>query len=198
MASPPPRKRARGRPRDPRVDQAIIDTTLRLLASGGYLRMSVDQIAEEVGIAKPTIYRRFASKEVLAMTAMSALRHRNAPPLVTGDLRADLIWQLHDLRSASTRYGGMPMTGAVLVEEQHRPELLRLFREGVVRARRDTVRQILSDAVARGDARADADLDVVVNLLIGYWYATYIGEPPIPDDWAERAVDVLLAYLRPR
>jgi AcrR family transcriptional regulator len=185
----------RGRPRDPRVDQAIVETAQRLLATGEYLWMSVDDIADAAGVTKPTLYRRFASKEELAMAAINAWRARVAARTGSGDLRADLVAELHDLRTVSTRYGGMLMTGAVLLEEHHRPELLRRFREGVVRARRERVRGILAEAVARGEIRADADLDAVVTLLIGCWYATYIGEPPIPDDWADRAVDVLLTYL---
>lgn len=157
--------------------------------------MSVDDIADAAGVTKPTLYRRFASKEELAMAAINAWRARVAARTGSGDLRADLVAELHDLRTVSTRYGGMLMTGAVLLEEHHRPELLRRFREGVVRARRERVRGILAEAVARGEIRADADLDAVVTLLIGCWYATYIGEPPIPDDWADRAVDVLLTYL---
>lgn len=186
----------RGRPRDPRVDEAILATAQRLLASGAYLWLSMDEIAEEAGVTKPAIYRRFASKEELAMAAINAVRSGAAPPVVTGDLRADLIWQLRNLQDVSTRYGGMLLTGTVLAEERHRPELLRRFRDGVVRLRRQRVRALLVDAIERGEIRADSDLDTVVNLLIGYWYATYIDAPAIPDDWAERGVEVLLSNLR--
>ena len=185
----------RGRPRDPKVDRAILETAQRLLTTGEYLWLSVDEIADAAGVTKPTLYRRFASKEELAMAAINAWRAPRAAQAGSGDLRADLVAELHDLRTVSTRYGGMLMTGAVLLEEHHRPELLRRFREGVVRARRERVRRILVAAVDRGEVRADADLDAVVTLLIGHWYATYIGEPAIADNWAERAVDVLLTYL---
>src|SRR5262249_37433324 len=53
----------RGRPRDPRVDRAILETAQRLLATGEYLWMSVDDIADAAGVTKPTLYRRLASKE---------------------------------------------------------------------------------------------------------------------------------------
>ena len=38
-------RKPRGRPRDPRVDRAILETAQRLLATGEYLWMSVDDIA---------------------------------------------------------------------------------------------------------------------------------------------------------
>ena len=188
-------RRPRGRPREARVDDAIVNTAQRLLASGAFLWLSMDRIAEEAGVTKPAIYRRFASKTELAMAAIDAVRTGAPPPVVTGDLRADLLWQLHNLQEVSTRYGGMLMTGTVLAEEHHQPELLQHFREGVVRLRRQRVRALLTSALARGTIRADADLDTVVNLLIGYWYATYIDASTIPADWAERGVQLLLDYL---
>ena len=51
-------------------EDAIIDAVKRLLAEKGYEQMTVDEVAAEVGIAKASLYKHFASKEALAAAAM--------------------------------------------------------------------------------------------------------------------------------
>jgi len=54
-------------------ERAIIQAVNRLLAEKGFEAMTVDQVAEEVGIAKASLYKHFASKEDLAAAAMANL-----------------------------------------------------------------------------------------------------------------------------
>jgi AcrR family transcriptional regulator len=51
-------------------EEAIVDAVNRLLADKGYDQMTVDEVAAEVGIAKASLYKHFASKEALAAAAM--------------------------------------------------------------------------------------------------------------------------------
>jgi TetR/AcrR family transcriptional regulator of autoinduction and epiphytic fitness len=51
-------------------EDAIVDTVNRLLAEKGFDAMTVDLVAAEVGIAKASLYKHFASKEQLAAAAM--------------------------------------------------------------------------------------------------------------------------------
>ena len=51
-------------------EDAIVATVKRLLASKGFDQMTVDEVAAEVGIAKASLYKHFASKEALAAAAM--------------------------------------------------------------------------------------------------------------------------------
>ena len=52
-------------------EDAIVSTVLRLLAEKGYEQMTVDEVAADVGIAKASLYKHFASKEALAAAAMA-------------------------------------------------------------------------------------------------------------------------------
>lgn len=54
-------------------EQAIIQSVNRLLAEKGFESMTVDEVAEDVGIAKASLYKHFASKEDLAAAAMAYL-----------------------------------------------------------------------------------------------------------------------------
>ncbi len=57
-------------------EDAIIVAVNRLLADKGFDLMTVDEVASEVGIAKASLYKHFASKEALAAAAMVRLMQR--------------------------------------------------------------------------------------------------------------------------
>ncbi|MGV0659512.1 helix-turn-helix domain-containing protein, partial [Mycolicibacterium pulveris] len=48
---------ARGRPRDPALDTAILTAALELFIAQGISAMSIEQVAKRAGVGKPTIYR---------------------------------------------------------------------------------------------------------------------------------------------
>lgn len=47
---------------------AILDATDRLLAEHGYKKMTIDDLAREVGIGKGSVYLHFSSKEEIALS----------------------------------------------------------------------------------------------------------------------------------
>ena len=57
-------------------EDAIVESVNRLLADKGFDLMTVDQVAADVGIAKASLYKHFASKEALAAAAMVRLMER--------------------------------------------------------------------------------------------------------------------------
>ena len=57
-------------------EDAIVSAANRLLADKGFDLMTVDQVAADVGIAKASLYKHFASKEALAAAAMVRLLQR--------------------------------------------------------------------------------------------------------------------------
>jgi AcrR family transcriptional regulator len=57
-------------------EDAIVQSVNRLLAEKGFDLMTVDEVAADVGIAKASLYKHFASKEALAAAAMVRLLQR--------------------------------------------------------------------------------------------------------------------------
>lgn len=196
-----PTGRGRGRPRDPETEERILTAALALLGRDGFARMSIDAVAAAAGVTKPTVYRRFASKAVLATAALGWLaetRERSAPP-ETGELRADLVARLEHFRGGVSRPFGVALVGTVLAEEHETPTLLALYRELIVRPRRAMLAGVLERARDRGAVRAEVDLEQAVNMLIGAYYAHYLAGSPFPEDWAERVVEtVVLGLLEER
>src|SRR6266480_1646365 len=82
-----------GRPLDENVDAAILDTAWRLLLTDGYARMSIARVADEAGVGRPAIYRRYRNKSEL-VAAVIADKSARVPPVDTGNARDDLVAQL--------------------------------------------------------------------------------------------------------
>ena len=54
-------------------EEAILDAVNRLLSEKGYDLMTMDDVAEAVGVAKGSLYKHFSSKEKLAAAVMTRL-----------------------------------------------------------------------------------------------------------------------------
>jgi len=58
------------------IRDLILDATDRLLARNGYKKMTMDDLAQEVGIGKGTIYLHFPSKEELVLSHVDRIVER--------------------------------------------------------------------------------------------------------------------------
>jgi AcrR family transcriptional regulator len=70
------------------IRDAILDATDELLARFGYRKMTIDDLAREVGIGKGTVYLHFPSKEEIALSHIDRIIDR---------LKAKL-WEVADSR----------------------------------------------------------------------------------------------------
>jgi AcrR family transcriptional regulator len=58
------------------IKSAILDAAERLLAGNGYKKMTIDDLAAEVGIGKGSVYLHFASKEEIALSHIDRIIER--------------------------------------------------------------------------------------------------------------------------
>ncbi len=166
------------------------------MAERGYRGMSIPAVAEAAGVGKPTIYLRFPSKFDLALAALASLPVVERAP-DTGSPRTDLIALLQARREA-TEQMGLGIVGTVLAEEVEHPELLERFRVQLIGPMANALRAVLHRGIEQGEVSADADVDVVVDLLNGSPVSQYLVGGPMPADWAERLVDAVWPSLEPR
>src|SRR5260221_6997126 len=68
----------RGRPRDQHADAKILKATIRLLEQHGFRAVTLEGIAEEAGVARTTVYRRWPNK---AAGGRDAFLTHVAPPI---------------------------------------------------------------------------------------------------------------------
>lgn len=177
----------------------MLEATLRLLAEHGYARVTIEGVAAEAGVAKTTIYRRFSDKADLVAAAVAMVRGLDEPP-DTGDARADvvaLVRRFHALMTGPAR----TVLASLLAEERHAPELLARFRERLIAPSREQGRALLERAKERGEIRADADPDAIMDMLAGSYFTRHLAGVPVTDSTPEELVDALwrgIGASRPR
>lgn len=189
-ARPPAGDVVRGRPRSTSADEAILRAALRLLQDEGYLRISIDQIAEAAGVGRATVYRRYRTKADVVASAVAA-GHGFADPVDTGRAYDDLLALLRQAQDKYESAAGMPLAGVLLTDGPHNPELLAVFRQRILGPRRARYEDVLRRGIERGEVRQDLDVEGAIDALSGSYYAHYLSGRPIGRDWPEQTLGVL-------
>jgi len=190
--------RAVGRPRDPKLDAAITDATLVLLADIGYAALTIEAVATRAGVGKATLYRRWPGKVQLVIDAVRTLSEQPDPDTSAG-VRDELVQLLEAVR----RKSGSSLAGRIfprlIGDSADNPEFMRRYREQVLDPRRNRFRAALLRGVEQGLVRTDVDTDHAIDLLVGPMaYRNLIRNDPAPGpDLAARIVDDVLRALAP-
>lgn len=148
-------------------EDLILQAVNGLLAEKGYDLMTVDEVAAAVGIAKPSLYKHFESKEALAAAAMVRLLDstlaviRAQPDALSGaeKLGAVLRWALQQhLRGTMPL---LPSTRSTLRESlmRHAPYVERL------QQLTEALSAWITQAQADGEIAGEIPLDVLLLTL---------------------------------
>jgi AcrR family transcriptional regulator len=180
-----------------RTDAAILAATRELLAERGVEHLTVEGVAARAGVAKTTIYRRWRSKDELALAVLLDMVEQIVEVPDLGDIRAELIALLDTaVQILGTTLMGRVMQG-LASDLATDPALGRSFRERVVGYRVSEVRRLLDRAVERGELRPGLDGDLVHELLFGpVYYRLLLSGGRLDERLAERIVDAVLPSLR--
>jgi AcrR family transcriptional regulator len=186
-----PRRPHTGRRRNDAAREAILDTTLELLRSGGVGGLTIDAIADAAGVGRQTIYRWWPSKG--AVVAEAITRHARAivPARDSGSLAADLTAFLTDsftgLDDPGTRRV-LRRLAAAAQQDEHAAGVLADF----TAQRRGALHALLERGRAAGQLPQATDLDMLVDLAYGFlWYRLLVGHAPLD----QRAARSLAAHL---
>ena len=185
-----PTEPARGRPRDSHLDAAILAVAERQLRERGFSAMSLASVAREAETTVPSLRRRYRDKSTLAAAVVDSIRVE-APHEGSGPPRDRALAVLENFSRNLERPHSMALLGTLLAEEHRTPELLTRFRSRLVRPRRRLLAKALEAGVRAGELAPTTDTDVAVNMLIGSFYAIYVSQGQIPQDWPQRALDLI-------
>jgi AcrR family transcriptional regulator len=148
--------RGRGRPPSEQTERAILDATVDLLAEGGLARLTMEEVASRARVGKASVYRRWPSKGTLAFDAFVTRFLERQPLVDTGSLQGDLLAALRGwVRTVKDPATGRTLRG-LLAEVQRDPELAEVWRERFLEPLRVRTRQIVANAVRRGELPAGA------------------------------------------
>ena len=175
-----------GRPRDPRIDEAVLAATRELLVEVGYAALTYERVAQRAGATRPAIYRRWPSKAHLVHDAVFPDLGQDPVP-ATGSFADDLRAMIaRTLRSYARPEARVAVAG--LLADLDDPERRRTVVDGL----QDQVRAQLAARVLRAEADGelrpgvDADLllDTYVGALIHRVIARQSDDPGFADDLA--------------
>ena len=191
----------RGRPRDSDVNQRVLDAAWDLLHAAGYAGLNLDEVAERAGAAKTTVYRRWPTKDHLAVAVATRILGE-VPIPDTGDLRRDLTEfaaalaaSLNRLRLAGHPDGGPSagLAGELVAALARRADLGAAARAGFA-GRHGQLADRLRHAQQNEGLRAEVDPAILIDELAGpIYYRILITGAPADRDYAERLVSALQA-----
>jgi len=182
--------------------QALVAAAARIFERRGYADATLDDIAAEAGVSKPTVYQYVPSKqrllEIIVEQAIYPLRDgieqiAGSPAGAAEKLAAYV--RLHV--NAAIRYKPYYV---VLMADQHQlsPQALRSYQSWARQVNHAT-EQLLRQGIDEGSVRADIDLAVTANLLnsaltsIARWYRP--ADRRTPAQVAEQVMNLLHGLL---
>ena len=189
---------ASGRPRDARIDGAVLQATAELLEEVGYLQLTIGAIAERAGTNKPAIYRRWPTKAHLVHEAVFPAQSPDVLP-PGNDLRTDiraLVTIGVDLLGAPAARAALPGLLAELNGNSTlRSDVLSRFDGSAWGWLQDR----LERAIAAGDVRADVQPSMVLEIIAGSTMVATLLRPrdAIGADWIEDVVDLIMRGIAP-
>jgi AcrR family transcriptional regulator len=187
--------RTAGRPRDERASRAITDAALRQLSEMGFANMSMESVAAEAGVARATIYRRYRDKADLVTAAIAQDAVADLAKGPSADPKADVIAFVREFDNRAGNYC-IEVLGSILGAHAT-PGALELHRDRVIFPRTRYARSLLEQARGRGEFRADADLDVALQMLAGAVLARHVNGVARDEHWVERAVEAIWIGMGP-
>jgi AcrR family transcriptional regulator/catechol 2,3-dioxygenase-like lactoylglutathione lyase family enzyme len=193
VESPP----ARGRPRSEAARKRILAAARLLLQERGLAGLTVEGIAAIAKVGKPTIYRQWPNAQAVAMDAF--LEGDDAVPSeVRGATAIDTLRrQLQGIASAFTSPAGRS-TAAMIAAAQNDSELAKVFRHRFILRSRETGRDLLRRAIDEGAVRADADVEVALDLLYApLFFRLLIGHGKLDGAFTDALLDQTLRGLQP-
>ena len=184
------------------VRDAILDATDEMLRLYGYRKMTIDDLAREVGIGKGTVYLYFPSKEEIALCHIDRIIERLKVKLwqiADSDIAPEKKIRKMLIERVMFRFDAVQHYTTSLNEllAQVRPRLLerrtRYFQEEA-----NIFAKVLSEGRASGDFAGDAanvsqSLLIATNALLPYSLSTFeLGSRDEIDGKVRRMADLLL------
>ncbi|MFJ8585280.1 TetR/AcrR family transcriptional regulator [Streptomyces sp. NPDC093595] len=194
-----PRSRA-GRPRSAAADTAILEATRAALVELGWSKLTMSDVATRAGVAKTTLYRRWAGKNELVVDAVAVLFDELQLP-DRGSLMADIEGVVLQFAALLERPETKTALMAVIAESTRDEPLRERIRTSIVERQKRLVQEGRRRAQARGELPAgpgpmagtdDLIFDVIAGAVV---HRALVSAEPVDAQWVQRFTALLLGGL---
>ncbi|MCW5250661.1 TetR/AcrR family transcriptional regulator [Streptomyces sp. SHP 1-2] len=191
-----------GRPRSAAADAAILAATRAALVDLGWSGLTLGDVATRAGVAKTTLYRRWAGKNELVVDAVAELFDELELP-DRGSLAADIEGVVRQFAAILARPEAMSGLMAVVAESTRDEALRERIRASIVERQKRLVLEGRSRAQRRGElppqtdpAEAARTADLIFDVVAGaVVHRTLVRAEPADGEWVRGLTRVLLGGL---
>lgn len=169
----------------------VLDAALSEIALVGHEKLSIEDVAKRAGVNKTTIYRRWPDPESLAIAAFERGSGNGSVPNL-GALRADLIDYLQQFRDVCQTPAMLSLARMQFAGELNGQ--IGAMVKAQLEDRSCNPLTMFERARERGELRADTDLDLLRDLVLGgIQYRMLFRHASCSNEKLEQMVDVILA-----
>ncbi|MFI6879734.1 TetR/AcrR family transcriptional regulator [Streptomyces sp. NPDC050400] len=191
-----------GRPRSAAADEAILEATRAALVDLGWSKLTLGDVATRAGVAKTTLYRRWAGKNELVVDAVAVLFDELELP-DRGSLAADIEGVVLQFAAILDRPETKTALMAVVAESTRDAPLRERIRTSIVDRQKRLVLEGRARAERRGELPVPADpcvaaetADLIFDVAAGaVVHRTLVSAEPVDADWVRRFTALLLGGL---
>ncbi|KND27088.1 MULTISPECIES: TetR/AcrR family transcriptional regulator [Streptomyces] len=203
MQSRTPASRATGgRPRSAAADAAILAATREALVDLGWSKLTLGDVATRAGVAKTTLYRRWAGKNELVVDAVAELFDELRLP-DRGSLAADIEGVVLQFAALLARPEARSGLMAVIAESTRDDALRERIRASIVDRQKRLVLEGRTRAQTRGELPPEPDpttasrtVDLIFDVVAGaVVHRTLISAGPADEQWVHDFTRLLLTGL---
>ena len=170
------------------------------LAQCGYGRLSIEAVARRASVGKPAIYRRWRSKQDMAVALISevAWAHLDMPD--TGSLEGDVIAFLRAEYAVLNDPLAKAIIPDLLGEANRNPALGAALLRAVRDPRRTRAAAIIRRAIERGEVADTLNPDLALDVLAGplYWRLAVVHQPLNDDEELVQLAQMVMGGLANR
>jgi AcrR family transcriptional regulator len=185
-----------GRPRSPKIHQAVLAAAAELVLAHGFGTLTMDTIAAAAGVGRMTLYRRWPNKAAIVMDAFVARVDPNTL-FLPGESYLETI--RIQMRSMAKKFRGKDgvLMRALLGAAQLDPELAIALRERWTMPRRQMAIAYFREGMKQGHLRADSDPDAIIDLLYApLYYRLQMGTGPLSSAYVDEIFDHVMRGVR--
>ncbi len=186
-------KRKPGRPRSEKARQNILNAAIHLLEQGGLAAVTMEGIAKQAKVGKPTIYRYWPNAHAVVMTALMEAQPEIEPVSGEGAALSQLRQHLKaTIGIFATRRGRS--TAMLIAAADSTSEVSRAFRHHVVLKSRTEGKALLDQAVDNGELSSSDDTELLADLLYGpVFFRMLLGHQPLDPAFGDALMDQFLS-----
>jgi AcrR family transcriptional regulator len=195
-ADPPPVARRRGRPRDARAEEVILDAAVEVMAAQGPGGFTVDAVAARAGVGKATIYRRWPSRGALMLDTAHHRMGLEIDDVDTGSLVEDIVTALTPLGEKLRLTPAGKVLPVVMAEAQVKPAMREVLAH-FAQDRRKLPRSIVERGIERGELPPDTDVGLLLDVLGGtIFFRVLLTDQPVDEPLVRQLAETVLAGFR--